>query len=438
MTERVSIIGAGLAGVEAAYQLAKRGIPVTLFEMRPKVTTPAHATDLFGELVCSNSLGGESIQSANGLLKEELQILDSFFIRKARQCRVPAGQSLAVDRIKLARQVTESIKSMPNIDHVTEEITSLKGRREPTIIATGPLTSDSLSQYLTTLTLRKNLFFFDATCPIVSADSVDMTACFAASRYGKGSPDFLNIPLDRTQYEELIRDLITAEKVEPRGFEKGLFFEACLPVEEIARRGKQALAFGPLKPVGLEDPRSGRMPHAVIQLRYDDLNRNFLQLVGFQTRLKWSEQKRVFKKIPGLSKARFERYGRMHRNTYINAPLILDRQLQLKTRPGLFFAGQLCGVEGYVESIATGLYAGLILTGRIQGRPLTDLPAETALGSLVHYITHAPWQHFKPTKFSFGLLPPLKGPRTTKRQRKERKARRALEQITAWKKSAGI
>jgi methylenetetrahydrofolate--tRNA-(uracil-5-)-methyltransferase len=438
MTEQVSIIGAGLAGVEAAYQLASRGIPVTLYEMRPKVTTPAHTTDLFGELVCSNSLGGESVQSANGLLKEELNILDSFFLRMARECRVPAGQSLAVDRMKLARQITENLKNTPHVKHITEEISNLEDHPGPTIIASGPLTSDPLAWYLTTLTLRKNLFFFDATCPIVSTESVDMNVCFKASRYGKGSPDFLNIPLDRDQYQELVRDLITAEKIEPRDFEKGLFFEACLPVEEIARRGGQALAFGPLKPVGLEDPRTGQMPHAVIQLRYDDLKRNFLQLVGFQTRLKWNEQKRVFRKIPGLSKAHFERYGRMHRNTYINAPLVLDRHLQLKTRPNLFFAGQLCGVEGYVESIATGLYAGLILASRIQGRSLPDLPPDTALGSLIHYITHAPWQHFKPTKFSFGLLPSLKGPRTTKRQRKEQKARRAIEQLTSWKESAGI
>jgi len=438
MSPHATIVGAGLAGVEAAFQLASRGITVTLFEMRPRVPTPAHSTGFFGELVCSNSLGSESAASANGLLKKELEILESFYLKIAQRCRVPAGQSLAVDRIRLAKEITREIKAHPRIEVITREITDLRDLISPVMVASGPLTSDALAEHLTSLTMRKNLFFFDATCPILATDSVDQSVCFKASRYGKGSPDFLNIPLDRSQYEQLVQDLVSAQTVQPKDFEKGLFFDACLPVEEIARRGSQALAFGPLKPVGLTDPGSGKMPHAVIQLRTDDLKHTFLQMVGFQTRLKWSEQRRVFRKIPGLEKARFERYGRMHRNTYISAPLVLNPHLQLKADPNIFFAGQLCGVEGYVESIATGLYAALRLAGILLKRPFPDIPTQTALGSLIHYITHARWQQFKPTKFSFGLLPPIRGPRVSKRQRKEQKALRALECIRQWKNSSVI
>jgi len=317
--KKIIIIGGGLAGVEAAYQVSKRGIDVELFEMRPVKMTEAHTTQFPGELVCSNSLGATQLSTPSGLLKEELNMLDSFFLRIAEKNRVPAGSSFSVDRIKLAENISEEIKKIPNIKIINEEVKDIPDTESPVIIASGPLTSEDFAAGITKITMRKNLFFYDATSPIINAETVDFDKTFMASRYNKGEADFVNIPLDEVQYNEFVNDLVNAETVEMKDVDKKIFFDACLPIEEIARRGVKSLAFGPLKPVGLPDPRTGEMPYAVIQLRQDDLQRNFYQMVGFQTRLKWGEQKRIFRKLPGLEKTEFERFGRMHRNTYINA-----------------------------------------------------------------------------------------------------------------------
>ncbi|MCP5052023.1 MAG: methylenetetrahydrofolate--tRNA-(uracil(54)-C(5))-methyltransferase (FADH(2)-oxidizing) TrmFO [bacterium] len=440
-TNKLTVIGGGISGVEAAYQAAKQGIEVKLCEMRPQTQTGAHTTPFLGEMVCSNSLGATQVASGMGLLKEELKLLDSFFLRIAKENEVPAGGSLSVDRLKLAQHLTEEIGRIPNIEVITEEITEIPDTGSPVIIATGPLTSDALAAGLMKLTMRKNLFFYDATSPIIEAGSIDFDKVYLASRYDKGDADFVNIPLDRDQYKELVHDLTTAEKLQANELEKNIFFEACLPIEEIARRGEQTLSFGPLKPVGLEDPKTGKRPHAVIQLRQDDLQKNFYQLVGFQTRLKWGEQKRIFRKLPGLENAEFERFGRMHRNTYVNAPLLLNEHYQCKFNPNIYFAGQICGVEGYVCSVASGLIAGLYAARQLSGKPLRDLPPTTANGSLLHYITRADWRNFKPTKFTFGLLPELNGghPRKMKKRlKKELKAKTALEDLTKWIQQNGI
>jgi methylenetetrahydrofolate--tRNA-(uracil-5-)-methyltransferase len=439
--KKVVIIGGGIAGVEAAYQIAKRGINVEIYEMRPDKMTEAHSSSFLGEMVCSNSLGSNQLSSASGLLKEELKLLDSFYIRMAKECKVPAGSSLSVDRIKLAERITEEIKKIENITIINQEVTTLPDTDAPVIIATGPLTSGDLAANLTKLTMRKNLFFYDATSPIIHADSIDFERVYMASRYDKGEADFANIPLDEAQYNEFVNDLVTADKVEIKELEKNLFFDACLPVEEIARRGEQSLAFGPLKPVGLNDPKTGVMPYAVIQLRQDDLQKNFFQLVGFQTRLKWGEQKRIFRKLPGLQKAQFERYGRMHRNTYINAPLLLDKFFQCKLKENLFFAGQICGVEGYVESVSSGLLAGIFAAHKLLLQPLFNVPETTACGALLRYISQADWQQFKPTKFTFGLLPELPrlpGRKMKKQMKKELKANEALQHLSQWIEKAKI
>lgn len=438
MKKKVIVIGGGLAGVEAAYQVSKRGIEVDLYEMRPKIMTEAHTTGFLGEMVCSNSLGSCSISSSSGLLKKELEMLGSFFLKIAEKNRVPAGNSFAVDRMKLAEQITYEFKSMPNVNLINEEIEELPEKDIPVIIATGPLTSRKFAKSLTKATMRKNLFFFDATSPIISAESIDYTKVFYASRYNKGEADFINIPLNEDQYNDLVCDLINAEKVEIKDFENNIFFEACLPVEEIAQRGEKSLAFGPMKPVGLIDPQTNKMPYAVIQLRQDDINKNFYQLIGFQTRLKWGEQKRIFRKFPGLENAKFERYGRMHRNTYINAPLLIDRFYQSKVSKNIFFAGQISGVEGYVESINSGLIAGIFASKKILNKPLYNLPEQTATGSLVKYISQASWKDFKPTKFTFGLLPDIKVKTINKKTKKELKAKIAIESLDKWIKKADI
>jgi len=444
MTEgekKIIIIGGGIAGVEAAYQAAKRGIAVDLYEMRPDKKTGAHSSRFLGEMVCSNSLGATQLSTASGLLKEELKVLDSFFLRIAEQNRVPAGSSFSVDRLKLAEHITAEIDNIPNINVINKEIKEIPETQHPVIIAAGPLTSAAFAQHLTTITMRKNLFFYDATSPIIDADSIDFEKVFWASRYDKGDADFVNIPLDESQYNELVGDLIAAEKVEMKDLEKDIFFEACLPIEEIAVRGEKSLAFGPLKPVGLKDPKTDQMAHAVIQLRQDDLQKNFYQMVGFQTRLKWGEQKRIFRKLPGLEKAEFERYGRMHRNTYINGPLIINKFYQCKFKTDLYFAGQICGVEGYVESISSGLIAGIFASQRLLEKTLYNLPENTANGALVNYISQADWKNFRPTKFTFGLLPEIKkekGPKLKKRIKKELKAGIALESLDKWIKKAGI
>jgi methylenetetrahydrofolate--tRNA-(uracil-5-)-methyltransferase len=440
--KKVIVVGGGLAGVEAAYQVSKRGIDVELYEMRPGTETEAHTTGLLGELVCSNSLGSTQVTSASGLLKEELKLLDSFFLRVAEKFRVPAGSSFSVDRIKLAEGITEEIKAISNIKIIQQEVKKVPDSDCPIIITSGPLTGSDFAKSITDITMRKNLFFYDATSPIISAESIDFDKVYMASRYDKGEADFVNIPLDEQQYNEFVKDLVEAEKVELKDLEKGLFFEACQPIEEIARGGEKSLAFGPLKPVGLIDPRTGEMPYAVIQLRQDDLKKNFYQMVGFQTRLKWGEQKRIFRKLPGLEKAEFERYGRMHRNTYINGPLIINKFYQCKLKDNLYFAGQICGVEGYVESICAGLLAGIFAAKTVLNEPRYSLPEITACGALINYVSQANWEDFKPTKFTFGLLPDvaaIKGPRRgSKRKKKEIKASLALETLKAWIEKAGI
>lgn len=441
--EKVIIIGGGLAGVEAAYQVSKRGVAVELFEMRPGTTTGAHTTGFLGELVCSNSLGSTQVTSASGLLKEELKMLDSFFIRIAEKYRVPAGSSFSVDRIKLAEAITTEIEAIPDVKITRQELKEIPNTEVPVIIATGPLTGSDFAKSITDITMRKNLFFYDATSPIIHAESIDFTKIYMASRYEKGEADFVNIPLDEQQYNEFVHDLVTAERVEMKDVEKDILFDACLPIEEIARSGEKSLSFGPLKPVGLIDPRSGKMPYAVIQLRQDDLNKNFYQMVGFQTRLKWGEQKRIFTKLPGLEKAEFERFGRMHRNSYINGPLIINKFYQCKLKSNLYFAGQICGVEGYVESISSGLVAGIFAAKAALNEARYNLPEITATGALVHYVSQAGWENFRPTKFSFGLLPDIPAAQKgrgkgSKKMRKETKAALALETLKAWIAKAGI
>ncbi len=439
--KKITIIGGGIAGVEAAYQISKRGITVDLYEMRPEKMTEAHSTQLLGELVCSNSLGSTQLSSASGLLKAELRLLDSFYLRMAEANKVPAGNSLSVDRIKLAENITAELAKIPNINLIYHELKELPNTDEPVIIASGPLTSNDLAENLTKLTMRKNLFFFDATSPIINANSINFEKVYMASRYDKGEADFVNIPLTEPQYKEFVHDLVTAEKVEFKELDKDMFFESCLPIEEIARRGDQSLSFGPLKPVGLNDPITGLMPHAVIQLRQDDLQKNFFQMVGFQTRLKWGEQKRIFRKLPGLENAEFERFGRMHRNAYINAPLIIDKFYQCKFKDNVYFAGQISGVEGYVECISSGLIAGIYAAQKMLNKPIYNLPETTACGALVHYISHADWKHFKPTNFTFGLLPEVDvkiSRKLRKQAKKELKSTIALEHMTKWIEKAEI
>ncbi len=429
--KRVRVIGGGLAGVEAAWQLAVRGLDVDLYEMRPLVQTPVHETGLLAEMVCSNSLGAGELHSAAGLLKEELRLLGSIVLEQAALCRVPAGNSFSVDRLRLAELLTEKISGMPGVRLIREEVRELPAG-ETVILASGPLTSPDLARSISRLTMRRNLFFFDATSPIVRAETIDQESMFRASRYEKGPADFLNIALDKQVYLDFVSALTAAETLPVKDFENDRLFEACLPVEEIARRGEMTLAFGPLKPVGFNDPRDGSRPFAVVQLRQDDLNKDFYQLVGFQTRLKWPEQKRVFRMLPGLENAEFERFGRMHRNTYVNAPLIIDDLLRCRLRSSVRFCGQLSGVEGYLESIATGLACGIFTALELQGLEPQPMPRTGALGSLIHTICNSGWQDFKPTKFSFGLLPDLPEKIRDKKERKENQADLALESMRQW------
>lgn len=438
MKSKITVIGGGLAGVEAAYQVAKLGIAVDLYEMRPQVMTEAHSSDFLAEMVCSNSLGSGELTSASGLLKRELKMLDSFFLLHAEKFKVPAGRSLSVDRLRLAADITTELAAWPGITIQRREVKEIPAAESPVIIATGPLTSSDFAQTLARLTMRKNLFFFDATCPLIRAESIDLSKLFAASRYEKGDADFLNIPMDDEQYESFVQNLVQAEVVAAHDFEKNDFYDACLPLEEIARRGKQSLAFGPLKPVGLIDPRSGRRPHAVVQLRQDDLKKNFYQLVGFQTRLRYGDQKRIFRTLPGLENAEFERFGRMHRNTYINAPLIINNFSQHKKNSHIYFAGQLSGVEGYVESVSSGLLCGLFAARALLGRPLSALPETTATGSLLAYIANANWKDFRPSKFTFGLIDDGALDLHDKKRKKQLKAERALEELQVWIKKAAI
>ncbi len=437
MKDYVTVIGGGLAGSEAAYQIAKRGVKVKLYEMRPVKMTPAHTTGDLAEIVCSNSMGSIEETTASGLLKKELLLLDSIIIRTAFETRVPAGHALAVDRKLFSAKVTEKLEQMENIEIIREEVKSIP-EEGPVIIATGPLTSDEFSKSIMKFTERKNLFFYDATTPIVTAESINMEKAFKGARYGKGGDDYINCPMTEEEYRRFYYELINAETVEPHEFEKDKFFENCLPIEELAKRGFKTLLFGPLKPVGLIDPRTGRQPFAVVQLRQDDIAAQLYSMVGFQTRLKWGEQKRVFRLIPGLENAVFVRYGTVHRNTYINSPVILRETYQSRKREDLFFAGQLTGVEGYVESTASGLLAGIFAVKLLRGEKLEPPPRTTAVGALAFYVTHANWRNFQPMNFVFGILEPL--PRRIRDAKRRRLAytERALAHLREWMKRNGI
>jgi len=424
LTSRITVIGGGLAGSEAAWQLARRGIDVTLYEMRPVRTTDAHQTDRLAELVCSNSLKSDQPPSASWLLKEELRRLDSLLLQAAERSRVPGGQALTVDRVTFAAEVTEAIESHPRIEIRREEIAEIDPA-QLTIVATGPLTSDALATDIAQLTGSSRLFFYDSISPIVDGHTVDRAIAFPASRYDKsldGTGDYLNCPLSKTEYERFVDELTAAETVKshiPESFidNDTPYFEACLPIEEIARRGRNTLRFGPMKPMGLTDPRTGRRPYAAVQLRQENLRAASYNLVGFQNHLRFGEQKRILRLIPGLENAEFLRFGQIHRNTYINAPALLDATLQLREHPNVFFAGQISGVEGYVESIATGLVAGILAAAHAGGEPVRPFPRETAIGSLCHYISHADPRHYQPANIAFDLFPALD---PNPRDRKER------------------
>ena len=427
----VRVIGAGLAGSEAAWQCARRGVAVELFEMRPVRSTPAHQTGDFAELVCSNSLKSESENTAPWLLKEELRRVGSLLIEIARQCAVPAGHALAVDRTAFAARVTEAITREPSIRVRREEATRVT-EDEITIIATGPLTSDALSQEVSRLSGAEHLFFYDSISPIVEADSIDMAKVYRAARYDKGTADYINCPMSEEEYNRFYNALLAAQPVEGKDWEKLNYFEGCLPIEEIARRGRDTLRFGPMKPVGLKDPRNGRPPYAVVQLRQENLRADSYNLVGFQNHLKFGDQANVLRLIPGLENARFLRYGQIHRNTYINAPALLRETLQMKQHPNIFFAGQICGVEGYVESIATGLMAGVHAAALAAGAEPIAPPPATAFGSLVHYITHADPNNFQPANITFDLLSPLERKIRDRKQRHRLQCERALKESEGW------
>ena len=429
----ITVIGGGLAGSEAAYQLLKRGFNVTLYEMRPKVMTPAHKTDNLAEVVCSNSFGSNDPNTSGGLLKRELKLLDSLLLRVAEENSIPAGHALAIDRDIFSEKITKELETFKNLTIVRDEVKKIPFD-VPVIIATGPLTSKELAFSLMKFTGRENLFFYDATSPIVEADSINRDIVFPASRYDRGGADYLNAPFTEEEYKRFYTELLNAEKVPLKEFEKHLFFEACLPIEELAVRGERTLAFGPLKPIGLTDPRTGKMPYAVVQLRQDNIAANHYQLVGFQTRLTWSEQRRVFRLIPGLEKAEFVRFGVMHRNSYINAPLILNRFFQTKDIKDIFIVGQLSGLEGYVEAIASGLYAGIMMAKYLNNEKLIAPPRSTALGALGYYLENANYKNFQPTKFVFGLLEPLGIKIKDKRERRKALSQRAAEQFEFWRK----
>ncbi|PFJ28936.1 methylenetetrahydrofolate--tRNA-(uracil(54)-C(5))-methyltransferase (FADH(2)-oxidizing) TrmFO [Bacillus anthracis] len=426
-TQVVNVIGAGLAGSEAAYQIAKRGVQVRLYEMRPVRQTPAHHTDKFAELVCSNSLRANTLTNAVGVIKEEMRLMDSVIIRAADECSVPAGGALAVDRHEFAAKVTEYVKNHPNVTVKNEEITEIP--EGPTVIATGPLTSPDLSAQLKELTGEDYFYFYDAAAPIVEKDSIDMNKVYLKSRYDKGEAAYLNCPMTEEEFDRFYEALIAAETVPLKEFEKEIFFEGCMPVEVMASRGRQTLVFGPMKPVGLEDPKTGKTPYAVVQLRQDDAAGTLYNIVGFQTHLKWGPQKEVLQLIPGLENAEIVRYGVMHRNTFINSPNLLRPTYQYKQRDDLFFAGQMTGVEGYVESAASGLLAGINAARLVKGEEPVVLPPVTAMGSMANYITATNAKNFQPMNANFGLFAPLEKKIKRKAERNEAYATRALETI---------
>jgi len=465
----VKIIGAGLAGAEAAWQCARRGLEVELFEMRPVRTTPAHQTSDFAELVCSNSLKSDSENTAPWLLKEEMRRAGSKLLEIARECAVPAGHALAVDRVVFAARVTEAIAGEPRIRVRREEVTAVD-EGVVTIIATGPLTSDGLATEIARLSMNDaaeaasqsgediaalkrcatqnqsgasgdsspHLYFYDSISPIVEADSIDMARVYMAARYDKGSADYINCPMTAEEYEAFLDALLAAQSVEEKDWEKLNYFEGCLPIEEIARRGRDTLRFGPMKPVGLIDPRTGQRPYAVVQLRQENLRADSYNLVGFQNHLKFGEQARVMRMIPGLENARFLRYGQIHRNTYINAPTLLRETLQMKAHPRVFFAGQICGVEGYVESIATGLLAGMHAAALVSGAEIAPAPRASAFGSLTHYVTRADAKNFQPANITFDLLPALEKKIRDRKERHKLQCELALREFDRWYESVGV
>ena len=419
---KVTVVGAGLAGCEAAWQLACRGIDVALYEMKPKKMSPAHHSPDFAELVCSNSLRGDRLENAVGLLKEELRRCGSLILACAEATRVEAGGCLAVDRGGFAKMVTEKIRNHPNITVISEEVTEIP--EAPVIIATGPLTSDALSEAIGHYFGDTGyLHFFDAAAPLVTAESVDSSLAWWQSRYDRGTPDYLNCALDKEQYEQFVRELTTAEEAEVHGFEDKNVFEGCMPVEVMARRGPDTLRYGPMKPVGLKDPRTGKEPYAVVQLRQDNAAKSVFNLVGFQTHLKFGEQKRVFSMIPALANAEFVRYGVMHQNTFLQSPKLLDRYYADRRNPLVAFAGQMTGVEGYVESTASGYLAAVAMAAKVQGRPLPDFPKETAIGALGLYISDAAIENFQPMNVNFSIIAPLE-----KRIRKKAEKNLAISQ----------
>lgn len=435
-TDKLIIIGGGLAGCEAAWQAAKRGIDVILYEMKPKRFSPAHLSDDLAELVCSNSLRSSSLENASGLLKEEMRRMDSLIIRAADETRVPAGSALAVDRQGFSRFITQVLEEMDNVKIVREEVTKIP---EDTlaIVATGPLTSETLGDEVKKLTGEDSLYFYDAIAPIVEADSINLDIAYRSSRYGKGGDDYINCPMTKEEYYRFIDALMEAEKTPTRNFEKMVPFEGCMPIEETAERGKDTLLFGPMKPVGLTNPRTAEIPYAVVQLRQDNSYGTLYNMVGFQTKLKWNEQKRIFRMIPGLEQAEFARLGSLHRNTFINSRRLLTNSLQLRKKPSVFFAGQITGVEGYVESSAMGLLAGINASRLTRKLPLIPPPLTTAIGALVGYITEPSDRDFQPMNINFGLLPPL-GEKVKKELRRKRIAEKALADLEEWKRDLGV
>ena len=431
MVATVNVIGAGLAGSEAAWQIANRDVKVRLYEMRPVKQTPAHHTENFAELVCTNSLRANQLTNGVGLLKEEMRHLNSVVMQAADKHNVPAGGALAVDRDSFSKAITAAVKNHPNVEVITEEVTSIPSGL--TVVATGPLTSDLLAKEIVKFTGDDGLYFYDAAAPIVAKDSLDMDKVYLKSRYDKGEAAYLNCPMTEEEFTAFHKELVNAEMAELHDFEDEKFFEGCMPIEEMASRGAKTLLFGPLKPVGLEDPKTGKEPFAVVQLRQDNAVGDLYNIVGFQTHLKWGEQKRVFSMIPGLENARFVRYGVMHRNTYLRSPEMMTATYQTKARSDLFFAGQMTGVEGYVESAASGLYAGINAAKLALGQEPVIFPPETMMGAMAHYITHASKKNFQPINANFGIVPRLKQKIRDKRERNLQLSQRALTILDAFK-----
>ena len=437
MTPIVNVIGAGLAGSEAAWQIAKRGVQVRLYEMRPVKQTPAHHTDKFAELVCSNSLRANNLTNAVGVIKEEMRQLDSIIIEAADNCSVPAGGALAVDRHEFSGYITEKVKTHPLVEVIHEEVTEIPDEGI-TVIATGPLTSKALADKIQQLTGEDYLYFYDAAAPIIEKDSIDMDKVYLKSRYDKGEAAYLNCPMTEDEFYAFQKALVEAEKAPLNEFEKEKYFEGCMPIEVMAERGPKTMLFGPMKPVGLEDPKTGKRPFAVVQLRQDDAAGTLYNIVGFQTHLKWGAQKEVFRMIPGLENVEIVRYGVMHRNTFINSPKALAPTYQLKSKPNIFFAGQMTGVEGYVESAGSGLIAGINAAHLALQQDLYIFPAETALGSMARYITEADPKHFQPMNVNFGLFPALGEKIKSKQERGEKHAERALNALKQFKSTIEV